>query len=73
MKRTIFLSIIGSLSFLFSGNSYAFKFSPMSSSIGVKGSNSSALYFLENESNQAIAVQVSLTKREMDVNGVESS
>lgn len=45
----------------------------MSLSLGVKGPNSSALFFLENDSNQAIAVQVSLAKREMDVNGVESN
>ncbi|MBC7538952.1 MAG: molecular chaperone [Bacteriovorax sp.] len=73
MKRTLFLLIISFSSFLFSLNSYAFKFSPMSSSIGVKGNDSSALYFLENDTDQSIAVQVNLVKREMDINGVESN
>lgn len=45
----------------------------MSSSIGVKGNDSSALYFLENDTDQSIAVQVNLVRREMDINGVESN
>jgi len=45
----------------------------MSSSIALKKGGESALYFLENDSDQAIAVQVSLAKREMDINGVESN
>jgi fimbrial chaperone protein len=45
----------------------------MSSSIEIKKNASSSLYFLENDSDQAIAVQVSLAKREMDINGVESN
>ena len=45
----------------------------MSSTIGVKASDASSLFFLENDSDQAIAVQVSLAKREMDINGVESN
>jgi fimbrial chaperone protein len=73
MKRTLYLFIISLSSFLFSVNSYAFKFSPMSSTIGVKGSDGTALYYLENDTDQAIAVQVNLVKREMDLNGVESN
>ncbi len=56
-----------------STNSYAFKFSPMSASIGVKSSDNSALFYLENDSAQPIAIQVSLAKREMDINGVETN
>lgn len=61
------------LCLFFSSNSFAFKFSPMSASIGVKGSDSSSLFYLENDSNQPIAIQVSLAKREMDINGVETN
>lgn len=69
MKRNTFLVIIG---LIFSLNSYAFKFSPMSVTLGIKSSNSS-LFYLENDSDQPIAVQVTLTKREMDINGIEKN
>jgi fimbrial chaperone protein len=45
----------------------------MSSTIGVDGNESSGLYYLENDSDQSIAVQVSLAKREMDIHGVETN
>lgn len=56
-----------------STSSYAFKFSPMSTSIGVKHSKNSTLFFLENDSEQAIAVTATLLRRMMDRNGVETN
>jgi fimbrial chaperone protein len=70
MKLNLFLILI---CLFFSTNSHAFKFSPMSATIGVKGNESSSLFYLENDSEQPIAVQVSLAKREMDVTGNESN
>lgn len=61
------------LALFFSLNSYAFKFSPMSASIGTKSKNNSALFYMENDSDQPIAVQVSAAKREMDQNGIETN
>lgn len=70
MKLSIFFLFF--ISF-FSANSYAFKFSPMSSTIGIKASDNNVLFYLENDSNQPIAVQVTLAQREMDINGVEKN
>lgn len=61
------------MALLFSASAFAFKFSPMSASIGIKNKDSSALFYLENDSDQPVAVQVSVAKREMDVNGVETN
>lgn len=58
---------------LFSTSSYAFKFSPMSASLGVKGDNNNSLFYIENDSGQPIAIQASLAKREMSVDGVENN
>ena len=60
-------------SFFISLNSYAFKFSPMSTSIGIKDKANSTLFYLENDSDQPIAVTATLMKREMDKNGVETN
>jgi fimbrial chaperone protein len=60
-------------SFFISLNSYAFKFSPMSTSIGVKANKNSVLFYLENDSEQAIAVSASLVKRELNAEGVETN
>lgn len=68
LKFSLFL-----LALLFSANSHAFKFSPMSSSIGIKNKDNSSLFYLENDSDQPIAVQVSVAKREMDINGNETN
>jgi fimbrial chaperone protein len=70
MKLGLFITFF---SLFFSANTYAFKFSPMSASIGVNKSNDNSLFYLENDSDQAIAVQVSITKREMDANGSETN
>jgi fimbrial chaperone protein len=74
MKRTTFyiLTVIIFTCFI-NHNAFAFKFSPMSTSIGVKENENSSLFFLENDSALAIAVQVSLAKREMDENGIENN
>lgn len=70
MKRNI-LFILTSL--LISLNAHAFKFSPMSTSIGVKEKTNSTLFYLENDSDQPIAVTASVMKREMSVEGVETN
>jgi fimbrial chaperone protein len=70
MKRNILFIIFCSLISL---NTYAFKFSPMSTSIGIAPSKNSTLFYLENDSDQPIAVTASLLKREMDVDGVEAN
>jgi fimbrial chaperone protein len=65
------------LTFLFvlllSFNSFAFKFSPMSATINIKNKDHSSLFYLENDSNQPIAIQVSAAVRTMDINGVETN
>lgn len=71
MKRIPFLVLV--ISIFFSLNSYAFKFSPMSTTLGIKDGNNSSLFYLENDSEQPIAVQVSLLKREMNLAGAESN
>lgn len=68
MKRNILFFLF---SFFISLNSYAFKFSPMSTSIGIKDKKNSTLFYLENDSDQPIAVTASLFKREMNREGVE--
>lgn len=70
MKRNILFVIF---SFFISLNTYAFKFSPMSTSIGIASNKNSTLFYLENDSDQPIAVTASLLKREMNVEGVESN
>jgi fimbrial chaperone protein len=70
MKRNILFTIF---CFLISLNTYAFKFSPMSTSIGIAPSKNSTLFYLENDSDQPIAVTASLLKREMNVEGVETN
>lgn len=73
MKLNILILSFITFSTLFSFNSYAFKFSPMSASIGVEGKKNSTLFFLENDSDQPIAVTASLFKREMNQDGVEKN
>lgn len=70
MKLNIFIVLS---SFFISLNSYAFKFSPMSTAIGTKESKNSTLFYLENDSDQPIAITTTLFKREMNVEGVESN
>lgn len=70
MKRNTLFII---LSLLFSLDSYAFKFTPMSVGIGVKAGSNSTLFYLENDSDQPIAVQASLARREMNIDGLETN
>lgn len=70
MKRNI---LFITFSFFISLNSYAFKFSPMSTSIGIKEKANSTLFYLENDSDQPIAVTTTLLKRAMNNEGVESN
>ena len=70
MKRNILFIVF---CFFISLNSYAFKFSPMSTSIGIKGPKNSVLFYLENDSDQPIAVTASLVKRQMNIEGVETN
>lgn len=68
MKRNILVIFF---TFFISLNSYAFKFSPMSTSVGIKPKENSTLFYLENDSDQPIAVTASLLKRAMNKDGVE--
>lgn len=61
------------LTFLYSASTFAFKFSPMSATLGAKGKETSSLFYLENDSEQPIAIQVTVAKREMDQNGNETN
>lgn len=70
MKRNILFTLF---CLSISLNSYAFKFSPMSTSIGTASSKNSTLFYLENDSDQPIAVTATLLKREMNVEGVETN
>lgn len=70
MKHNLFFFIFLSLISL---NSYAFKFSPMSTSIGVSEKKNSTLFYLENDSDQPIAVTATLLKRELSTEGVETN
>ena len=70
MKLNILIVLF---SVFISSNSYAFKFSPMSTSIETKSGNNSTLFYLENDSDQAIAVTVSVLTREMNSEGIESN
>ncbi len=70
MKRNILLTI---LTLLISFNTHAFKFSPMSTSIGVQDKKNSTLFYLENDSDQPIAVTASVVRREMSIEGVETN
>lgn len=70
MKRNILFILI---CLFISLNSYAFKFSPMSTSIGVKEKTNAALFYLENDSDQPIAVTAVVFKREMNAEGVEKN
>ena len=70
MKLNIFFTL---LCLLFSLNSYAFKFSPMSTSVGVAPGKNSTLFYLENDSDKPIAITASLLKREMSIEGVEAN
>lgn len=52
---------------------YAFKFSPMSATIGVDKKNNSVLFYLENDTEQPIAITASVLARSTDVNGNEKN
>lgn len=53
-------------------NAYAFKFSPMSITINPNSGERSTVAYLENDSSSPIAIQITLARREMDVNGNET-
>ena len=65
MKLIIFIFTIA-----FSLSTLAFKFSPMSQTLNpAKDKNS--IFVLENDSNEPIAVQMTIAKRLMDIHGKE--
>ncbi len=69
MKRITYL--IG-LVLLIHGTAFAFKFIPMSATFALKGRDASRLFELENDSNEKIAVRLSMSKRLMDEDGKET-
>lgn len=48
----------------------AFKFSPMSQTL-IPGKDKNSIFVIENDSNEPIAIQMSVAKRSMDINGKE--
>lgn len=65
-------TIILGLSFLFlSLNASAFKFSPMSASMNLEQKENRLIFNLENESTSPVAVEISLKKRVMKLDGSE--
>jgi fimbrial chaperone protein len=70
MKNNIILLL---LCFLFSLPALAFKFSPMSSTIDYKMNQNTSLFYLENDSDLPVAIQVSISTREMDSKGLEKN
>ena len=58
---------------LVSVNTYAFKFSPMSATINYKAQENTTLFYLENDSELPIAIQVSIATRDMDIRGAEKN
>lgn len=59
------------LCLLLSLKAYAFKFSPMSTSIDLDDKKKSTQFYLENDTNQPIAIIVKAMTREMDQKGLE--
>lgn len=70
MKNKIILLVLFSL---FSFPSFAFKFSPMSSTINFKANENTTLFYLENDSDLPVAIQVSITSRDVDTKGIEKN
>lgn len=61
-----FLFLFSVLPFLFS-----FKFNPMSQSLELGQKNKSAQFFVENDTSENLAIELSVRERKMDVNGKE--
>jgi fimbrial chaperone protein len=59
------------LSFLVSGQAWAFRLDPMVLSIPVKGPSASGTFTVENNTQEQVAVQFEVRGREMDENGNE--
>ncbi len=68
MKRCLSILLI----VFFTNISYAFKFSPMSVGIDLSKNEKHSVVFLENDSSAPIAIEVTLAKRVMDINGSET-
>lgn len=49
---------------------FAFKFSPMSQTL-IPGKDKNSIFVIENDSNEPIAIQMTVAKRAMDINGKE--
>jgi fimbrial chaperone protein len=62
---------LSTLLLLLTFNVYAFKFSPMTMELSPKGKGKSQIVSVENNSNEAIAIQISMARREMDILGKE--
>jgi fimbrial chaperone protein len=69
MKTKIILLVLC----LFSFKAFAFKFSPMSQTINFRPNENTTLFYLENDSELPIAIQVSIATRSMDPNGLEKN
>ena len=61
------------LSTVLSTSLYAFKFTPMSATIDAEKKNNSVLFYLENDTEQPVAITASVLTRTIDINGVEKN
>jgi len=66
IKNLLFIILI-----LTSNSAHAFKFSPMQTKFTPYGNESNKLFYVENDSDQRVAVQMSLENYDMDENGTE--
>lgn len=63
--------ILSILVLLFSLSAWAFKFTPMSQTLD-PSKDKNSVFYIENDTKEPIAVQLSAAKRVMDLNGVET-
>jgi fimbrial chaperone protein len=53
-------------------SSYAFRLTPMSQSLKPSKGEKKSIFYIQNESKEPIAIQVSIAKRVMDLHGLET-
>lgn len=69
-KTAVFFFLLVFCSLRFSVQ--AFQFKPIAVDFSPEGKNSTRSFLVNNDGNQSIAIQVSMTTREIDIDGVES-
>jgi fimbrial chaperone protein len=71
MLRNTFQLVLGLGILFFSHQSYAFRFSPMSATMNLDQKENRLIFNLENESQSPVAIELSLKKRVMNLDGTE--